>query len=156
MGEITDGDPLFPGESEVDQLFCIQKILGPLTQYQQELFNTNPRFIGYKFPNNISSPETLEKKYVGKLSQKALSLMNGMLKMDPDERMTAMDCLANPYFDGIREEEVQKMVTAYTSSSVNRRESSKSRGSLRTQVDQKAVSEVRNKTNYGSKFSMIS
>ena len=68
MGEISDGDPLFPGESEVDQLFCIQKILGPLTSQQQELFNTNPRFIGYKFPSNISSPETLEKKYVGKLS----------------------------------------------------------------------------------------
>ncbi len=28
MGEITDGDPLFPGESEIDQLYCIQKILG--------------------------------------------------------------------------------------------------------------------------------
>ena len=23
MGELTDGEPLFPGESEVDQLFCI-------------------------------------------------------------------------------------------------------------------------------------
>ena len=23
MGEITDGDPLFPGDSEIDQLFCI-------------------------------------------------------------------------------------------------------------------------------------
>ena len=27
MGELTDGEPLFPGESEVDQLFCIQKVL---------------------------------------------------------------------------------------------------------------------------------
>jgi|TARA_B110000305_G_C19089220_1_gene469967 cyclin-dependent kinase-like len=31
MGELTDGEPLFPGESEVDQLFEIQKILGALT-----------------------------------------------------------------------------------------------------------------------------
>lgn len=31
MGEITDGEALFPGESEIDQLFCIQKILGRLT-----------------------------------------------------------------------------------------------------------------------------
>jgi len=23
IGEITDGDPLFPGESEIDQLFCV-------------------------------------------------------------------------------------------------------------------------------------
>ncbi len=58
--------------------------------------------------------------------------MNGMLKMDPDERMTAIECLAHPYFDGIRDEEVQKLVNAYNSSTVNRRESSKSRGSLRT------------------------
>lgn len=46
MGEITDGDALFPGESEIDQLFCIQKILGKLTPHQQELFNKNPRFVG--------------------------------------------------------------------------------------------------------------
>lgn len=31
MGEICDGDALFPGESEIDQLFCIQKIMGKLT-----------------------------------------------------------------------------------------------------------------------------
>lgn len=28
MGEITDGEPLFPGESEIDQLYVIQKIMG--------------------------------------------------------------------------------------------------------------------------------
>jgi serine/threonine protein kinase len=26
LGELTDGEPLFPGESEVDQLYCIQKV----------------------------------------------------------------------------------------------------------------------------------
>jgi cyclin-dependent kinase-like len=71
MGEISDGDPLFPGESEVDQLYCIQKILGPLTPALQDLFNTNPRFIGYKFPS-IMNPETLERRYSGKLSAKAI------------------------------------------------------------------------------------
>ncbi len=34
LGEITDGEALFPGESEIDQLFCIQKILGKLTAAQ--------------------------------------------------------------------------------------------------------------------------
>ena len=33
MGELTDGEPLFPGESEVDQLFEIQKVLGSLTSF---------------------------------------------------------------------------------------------------------------------------
>ena len=68
MGELTDGEPLFPGESDIDQLYCIQKVMGPLTGLQQEQFNTNPRFVGYKFPD-VTKPETLEKKYVGKLNK---------------------------------------------------------------------------------------
>lgn len=35
MGELIDGQPLFPGESEIDQLYVIQKVLGPLTQEQR-------------------------------------------------------------------------------------------------------------------------
>jgi len=33
MGELMDGQPLFPGDSEVDQLFVIQKVLGPLPDF---------------------------------------------------------------------------------------------------------------------------
>ena len=49
MGELIDGQPLFPGESEIDQLYIIQKILGPLTRAQTEMFLRNPRFLGLKF-----------------------------------------------------------------------------------------------------------
>lgn len=31
MAELIDGQPLFPGENEIDQLFLIQKTLGSLT-----------------------------------------------------------------------------------------------------------------------------
>jgi cyclin-dependent kinase-like len=55
-------------------------------------------------------PETLEKRYVGKLSKKALNLMNGMLMMDPEERYTAMDCIADPYFDNIRDPDIEESV----------------------------------------------
>ena len=41
-----------------------------------------------KFPE-VTKPETLEKKYMGKLSKKALSLVKGLLKMNTEERMTA-------------------------------------------------------------------
>lgn len=66
----------------MDQLYLIQKVLGTLTREQMESFNKNPRFVGFKFPD-VSKPETLEKRYGGKLSRKALSLMIGLLKMDP-------------------------------------------------------------------------
>jgi serine/threonine protein kinase len=34
MGELIDGQPLFPGESDIDQLYIIQRLLGPLTTDQ--------------------------------------------------------------------------------------------------------------------------
>jgi cyclin-dependent kinase-like len=58
----------------------------------------------------VTNPVTLEKRYVTKLNAKALSLMAGMLKMEPEERFTALDCLASPYFDGMREPEIEKLI----------------------------------------------
>ena len=109
MGEITDGDALFPGESEIDQLFCIQKVLGKLTPYQQELFSKNPRFVGLQFPSK-SKPETLERRYMGKMTPEALQCLKGMLMMDAEKRLTAVEALAEPWFDSIREPEVEALI----------------------------------------------
>jgi cyclin-dependent kinase-like len=38
------------GESEVDQLYIVQKVLGSLIPEHMELFMSNPRFAGLKFP----------------------------------------------------------------------------------------------------------
>ena len=48
LGELSDGQPLFPGESEIDQLYTIQKVLGPLPPDQMQMFYNNPRFSGLK------------------------------------------------------------------------------------------------------------
>ena len=48
LGELSDGQPLFPGESEIDQLYTIQKIMGALPPEQMQLFYNNPRFSGLK------------------------------------------------------------------------------------------------------------
>ena len=112
MGEITDGDPLFPGESEIDQLYLIQKVMGRLTPEQDEEFKKNPRFIGLTFPN-VSKPETLQKHYIGKMSKKAISLMSGFLEMDPAKRITAIEAMAHPYFDGIRDDETNNLIRTY-------------------------------------------
>jgi cyclin-dependent kinase-like len=100
MGEISDGQPIFPGESEVDQLYIVQKIIGPLTADQTDLFMSNPRFAGLKFPD-MSKPETLQKKYMGKLSRRALNFMKALLMMDPADRPSANMCLSSPYFEGM-------------------------------------------------------
>lgn len=88
MCELIDGNPLFPGENELDQLFLIQKSLGSLPPDLHERFVKNPRFLGMKFPE-IQTLDKIEKKYFGKICQKGMNLIKGLLKMDPKERMTA-------------------------------------------------------------------
>ena len=58
----------------------------------------------------MNKPETLERRYAGKLSKKALSLITGMLRMDPNSRYNSFECLADPYFDGVRDPETEKLV----------------------------------------------
>eukprot|EP00892_Ulva_mutabilis_P006778 jgi/Ulvmu1/4472/UM002_0197.1 len=68
MGELIDGQPLFPGESDVDQLYIIQRMLGPLTREQGSRFMANPRFNGYKFGDDLArNPRTLEARYGSKM-----------------------------------------------------------------------------------------
>ena len=52
-------------------------------------------------------PETLEKRYLGKLSKKALAFMKSLLKLDPKERPTATQALANPYFDNLKNKQTE-------------------------------------------------
>lgn len=33
-----------------------------------------------------------------------------MLTMEPEERYTAVDCIADPFFDGLRDPDTEKMV----------------------------------------------
>merc|ERR1719235_354301 len=101
MGELTDGQPLFAGESEVDQLFVIQKVLGPLTPEHMEMFLRNPRFLGIQFPD-VTRPETLEKRYVRRMPKLQMQLLKGVLVMEPRRRLTARDVLRMPWFEGVK------------------------------------------------------
>ena len=51
------------------------------------MFRKNPRFLGMKF-HNITRPETLEKRYIGKMSKRAMSFLKMLLELDPSKRLT--------------------------------------------------------------------
>merc|ERR1719284_2126960 len=101
MGELTDGQPLFAGESEVDQLFVIQKVMGPLTPGHMEMFLTNPRFLGIQFPE-VNRPETLEKRYLRRMPKMQMQLLKAVLVMEPRRRLSARDTLRVPWFEGVK------------------------------------------------------
>ena len=67
---------------------------------QNDLFLRNTRFAGLKFPD-MSNPETLQKKYVGVLSKRALNFCRSMMQMDPADRPSCSDCIEHNYFEGL-------------------------------------------------------
>ena len=109
MGELVDGNPLFPGENELDQIHCIQKVLGNLTDKQEEMFYSNPIFNG-KNLLNVTKPETLEKRYMGKFSKKATSFMKGLLALDPKKRLNGNTVFKHAYFEKLVLADLQKDV----------------------------------------------
>eukprot|EP01138_Halocafeteria_seosinensis_P016379 gb/GECG01016710.1/.p1 GENE.gb/GECG01016710.1/~~gb/GECG01016710.1/.p1 ORF type:complete len:781 (+),score=122.38 gb/GECG01016710.1/:1-2343(+) len=104
MGELTDGQPLFPGENEIDQLYVIQEIIGPMTSDQMQIFMKNPRFKGLRFPDMLHRHDTLQKKYGKYLPSEALDFMRRCLYMDPRRRITAKEAIDHPWFEGLEEE----------------------------------------------------
>ncbi|XP_036240552.1 cyclin-dependent kinase-like 1 isoform X2 [Molothrus aeneus] len=92
FAELLSGMPLWPGKSDVDQLYLIRRTLGDLIPRHQQVFSTNQFFSG----------EPLEVKFPN-ISYSALALMKGCLRMDPAERQSCEQLLQHPYFGSFRE-----------------------------------------------------
>ncbi|KAL6107596.1 cdkl5 [Pungitius sinensis] len=101
LGELSDGQPLFPGESEIDQLFTIQKVLGPLPPEQMKLFYNNPRFHGLRFPA-VNHPQTLERRYLGIIGGALLDLLKSLLLLNPAERFLTEQSINHHAFQTLR------------------------------------------------------
>uniref|UniRef100_A0A6Q2ZFW7 cyclin-dependent kinase n=1 Tax=Esox lucius TaxID=8010 RepID=A0A6Q2ZFW7_ESOLU len=102
FAELLSGIPLWPGKSDMDQLYLIRKTLGDLTPRHQQVFSNNQFFSGVCIPEP-QEMETLQQRYPN-LSYQALSLMKGCLRMDPTERLTCEQLLEHPYFDSQRDD----------------------------------------------------
>ncbi|XP_078389392.1 cyclin-dependent kinase-like 1 [Cetorhinus maximus] len=102
FAELTSGNPLWPGRSDVDQLYLIRRTLGDLIPRHQKVFSSNQFFSGVNIPvPDIMEP--LEVKFPH-ISPQALHLMKGCLMMNPTERLTCEQLLQHPHFDSCREE----------------------------------------------------
>ena len=66
-GELRDGEPMFPGENDVDQLRLVQRCLGRLTPGQMMAFSVNPHNAGVTFPEDELGvfEESLPARYGG-------------------------------------------------------------------------------------------
>ena len=97
MGELADGNPMFPGENEVDQLDCIIKILGNLPTELVNMFYENPIYNGKELLK-VNRPESLERRYMGKLGPTAIDFLKGLLQLDPNKRINDETVFKHKYF----------------------------------------------------------
>lgn len=96
FAEISNGMPLFPGESDLDQLSHIMRCTGKLTTKQVQVFKRNPLFTNVELPAPRES-ETLDQRFP--IANKAwLTFLKSCLRNDPDQRETAAGLLSLPYF----------------------------------------------------------
>jgi serine/threonine protein kinase len=99
LAELLLGQPLFPGESGVDQLVEIIKILG--TPTREEIKCMNPNYTEFKFPQIKAHP--WHKIFHKRIPSEAVDLVSRLLQYSPNLRCTALEACAHPFFDALRE-----------------------------------------------------
>ncbi|XP_038982560.1 shaggy-related protein kinase alpha-like isoform X2 [Phoenix dactylifera] len=99
LAELLMGQPLFPGESGVDQLVEIIKILG--TPTREEIKCMNPNYTEFKFPQIKAHP--WHKLFHKRMPPEAVDLVSRLLQYSPNLRCTALEACAHPFFDELRD-----------------------------------------------------
>ncbi|XP_076581065.1 uncharacterized protein LOC143317034 [Chaetodon auriga] len=94
--EMLTGQPLFPGDSDLDQIYHIIRCFGNLTAHHQELFYRNPGFSGVRLPE-CSGRVPLEQRFPT-ITTAALDLAQSCLQMEPERRAQCSELLEHPLF----------------------------------------------------------
>jgi len=100
FAEMATGSPLFPGQNDSDQLCKIFELLGTPTTTTWPGMAELPEY--RKYENRIPTFSGLRlEMIIPSLREQGLDLLVRMLKMNPEERISAEDALNHSYFDEI-------------------------------------------------------
>ncbi|GAA5991201.1 hypothetical protein JCM11641_001618 [Rhodosporidiobolus odoratus] len=98
MAELMLGQPLFPGESGIDQLVEIIKVLG--TPTREQIKTMNPNYMEHKFPQ--IKPHPFVKVFRPRTPPEAIDLISKLLEYTPSARLTAVEAMTHPFFDDLK------------------------------------------------------
>jgi glycogen synthase kinase 3 beta len=99
IGEMMLGQPLFPGESGVDQLVEIIKVVG--TPTRDQILAMNPNYTEFKFPQIKAQPWT--KVFKSRTPPEAIDFVASLLVYPPAQRPKPLEALLHPFFDELRQ-----------------------------------------------------
>ncbi|KAM9839250.1 serine/threonine-protein kinase MAK [Aulostomus maculatus] len=95
MAELYTLRPLFPGNSEVDEIFKICQVLGTVKKVDWPEGYQLATAMNFRFPQCVP---THLKTLIPNASNEAINLMKDLLQWDPKKRPTAVQALRYPYF----------------------------------------------------------
>ncbi|XP_038853575.1 serine/threonine-protein kinase MAK [Salvelinus namaycush] len=95
MAELYTLRPLFPGNSEVDEIFKICQVLGTVKKSDWPEGYQLASAMNFRFPQCVP---THLKTLIPNASTEAIALMKDLLMWDPKKRPTAVQALRYPYF----------------------------------------------------------
>mmetsp|Transcript_3964 Transcript_3964/g.3384 ORF Transcript_3964/g.3384 Transcript_3964/m.3384 type:complete len:224 (+) Transcript_3964:573-1244(+) len=98
VAELMLGEPLFPGDSSIDQLVEIIKVMG--TPTKDQINDMNPKSDEFKFPN--IRPQAWSKVFRSKTDPMAIDLISKVLVYAPTKRLKPLEVLLHPYFNELR------------------------------------------------------
>eukprot|EP00747_Dinoflagellata_sp_TGD_P142490 gnl/TRDRNA2_/TRDRNA2_176249_c0_seq2.p1 gnl/TRDRNA2_/TRDRNA2_176249_c0~~gnl/TRDRNA2_/TRDRNA2_176249_c0_seq2.p1 ORF type:complete len:392 (+),score=83.74 gnl/TRDRNA2_/TRDRNA2_176249_c0_seq2:93-1268(+) len=98
--ELILGQPIFPGESGVDQLVEIIKVLG--TPTREELMAMNPNYTEFKFPQ--IKPHPWHKVFRTRTTPEAIDFVSKLLVYDPKIRPSGIVAVQHHFFDELRDQ----------------------------------------------------
>ena len=150
MGELADGNPMFPGENETDQINCIIKVLGNLPEELVNMFYKNPIYEGKELLH-VSKPESLERRYMGKLGPTAIDFMKGLLQLDPKKRLNTETVFKHKYFACFMKDEQKEKEKMNNNINNNDKNIIKDNNNTNTNSNQKVENKDNIKVNIGSK-----
>jgi len=97
--ELLLGQPLFPGDSGVDQLVEIIKVLG--TPTKEEISAMNSNYTEFKFPQ-IKACQW-RKVFRSRTPEEAMEYIGSTLAYAPERRVKPLAGCAHPFFDELRD-----------------------------------------------------
>jgi len=98
LAELLLGQPIFPGDSGVDQLVEIIKVLG--TPSREQIREMNPNYTEFKFPQIKPHPWT--RVFRPRTPQDSIELVSQLLEYTPSKRISPLDACAHELFAELR------------------------------------------------------
>lgn len=135
--ELMRGEALWPGKSDVDQVYLIRKTMGDLIPRHNHVFKNNQFFAGVVMPDPDSF-ESLRSKIPRHLEEAGFDMVKKCLDRDPAKRPTCEQLMKHPYFSNVKLPELE------ASEPLLRRQSkSKTSGSVLPQLQSNGTPDIK-------------